>query len=188
MLGRTSPLFERRGSKSVGQEFSTSKLFTRPPPKPSFPKVYPCRSYCVQLAKTCANNVVEWQELCRSIGCPPTDEECMPGPYTQASLFFLFIYGTSSCDVLTGRGGTSIGDGRILSTVVPTFPSFVRARRVCLQLPPFSYRLLCLACLLGSPYPERGTNQLERPAFPLTFSVDCRIKTKGATCTSIIRP
>ncbi|CAM9120560.1 unnamed protein product [Ectocarpus fasciculatus] len=47
-------------------------------------QVYPCRSYCVQLAKTCANNVVEWQELCRSIDCPPTDEECMPGPYTQA--------------------------------------------------------------------------------------------------------
>ncbi|CAN0042884.1 unnamed protein product [Ectocarpus sp. 12 AP-2014] len=47
-------------------------------------QVYPCRSYCVQLAKTCANNVVEWQELCRSIDCPPTDEECMPGPYSQA--------------------------------------------------------------------------------------------------------
>eukprot|EP00904_Undaria_pinnatifida_P012424 jgi/Undpi1/8311/HiC_scaffold_25.g10780.m1 len=46
-------------------------------------QVYPCRSYCVQLAKTCANNVVEWLELCRSIDCPPTSEECMPGPYTQ---------------------------------------------------------------------------------------------------------
>ncbi|CAM9577151.1 unnamed protein product, partial [Hapterophycus canaliculatus] len=45
-------------------------------------QVYPCRSYCVQLAKTCANNVVEWQELCRSINCPPTEEVCMPGPYT----------------------------------------------------------------------------------------------------------
>lgn len=46
-------------------------------------QVYPCRSYCVQLAKTCANNVVEWIELCRAIDCPPTDEECVPGPYTQ---------------------------------------------------------------------------------------------------------
>lgn len=51
---------------------------------PGVRQVYPCRSYCVQLAKTCANNVVEWQELCRSIDCPPTDEECMPGPYQQA--------------------------------------------------------------------------------------------------------
>lgn len=45
-------------------------------------QVYPCRSYCVQLAKTCANNV-EWIELCKAIDCPPTDEECVPGPYTQ---------------------------------------------------------------------------------------------------------
>lgn len=50
-----------------------------------YEQVYPCRSYCVQLAKTCANNVVDWQELCRAIDCPPTDEECMPGPYTQVN-------------------------------------------------------------------------------------------------------
>ncbi|CAN0385706.1 unnamed protein product [Ascophyllum nodosum] len=55
-------------------------------------QVYPCRSYCVQLAKTCANNVLDWQELCRAIDCPPTDDECMPGPYIQDTDEACYLY------------------------------------------------------------------------------------------------
>ncbi|CAM9761368.1 unnamed protein product, partial [Pylaiella littoralis] len=75
-------------------------------------QVPPCRSFCVQLAKTCANNVMDWQELCRSIDCPPTDEECMPGPYTQASnkdrdeACYLYEYHSPlNAAVIRGGGG-----------------------------------------------------------------------------------
>jgi len=95
-------------STSVWYSCRTSMIPARPETLLYFRKVYPCRSYCVQLAKTCANNVVEWQELCRSIRCPPTDEECMPGPFDSQAR--LSIGSTTTVDpdffmAVTGRGG-----------------------------------------------------------------------------------
>ncbi|CAN0069268.1 unnamed protein product, partial [Phaeothamnion confervicola] len=35
------------------------------------PPVPPCRSFCVELAETCANNVEQYKTLCEDIDCPP---------------------------------------------------------------------------------------------------------------------
>lgn len=40
---------------------------------------YPCRSFCVQVATTCAYDPL-FVELCRSIACPPTEDSCTADP------------------------------------------------------------------------------------------------------------
>ena len=52
--------------------------------------VPPCRSYCTQVAIQCANNL-EYQELCKKIECPPTEELCTPGLY-EVGQFACNIY------------------------------------------------------------------------------------------------
>lgn len=39
----------------------------------------PCRSYCAQIAVQCANSL-DYMDLCLGIACPPTEEDCEPGP------------------------------------------------------------------------------------------------------------
>jgi len=40
---------------------------------------YPCRAFCVQVAKFCANDPL-FIQLCESIACPPTEDDCTPNP------------------------------------------------------------------------------------------------------------
>lgn len=40
---------------------------------------YPCRSFCVQVATTCAYDPL-FVDLCRSIACPPTEDSCTADP------------------------------------------------------------------------------------------------------------
>lgn len=66
----------------------------------------------MQLAKTCANNIAEWLELCRSIDCPPTDEECVPGPYHQVGFA---EYSTFLVMCTTNIGDYEVKDSLIVS-------------------------------------------------------------------------
>eukprot|EP01041_Mallomonas_annulata_P008451 gene8451-17423_t len=38
---------------------------------------YPCRSFCIQIAKVCANEY-DFMKVCSEIACPPTDSKCTP--------------------------------------------------------------------------------------------------------------
>jgi len=40
---------------------------------------YPCRSFCVQIAKVCANSY-DFLKVCGEIACPPTETACTPDP------------------------------------------------------------------------------------------------------------
>lgn len=49
---------------------------------------YPCRSFCVQIAKVCANSY-DFLKVCSEIACPPTDTVCTPDPIISGQVLSL---------------------------------------------------------------------------------------------------